>query len=533
MSVQGSATRAGVTAPFRFPVYRNFWVTTTLSNLGQIGSGAAAAWTMTSLSEAPNFVALVQVFWMMPVMLLALPIGALSDIYDRRLIAITGLLITCLSITAIAIGIAWDAVSPVGLLFLCFAMGAGISLYVPAWQTTIAELVPSDILPSGIALNSLSYNLARVFGPAIVGIVLALAGGVWTFLLSALLISPLLILLLRWQRPVSARPLPPETLTQAMRVAVRYLAHTTFARVILCRTFLVSVMASSIAALMPLITKDVLQGSAATYGLLIGLFGAGTVIGAFLLPQIRSRLRDEFIAGACTMLLSLALFLLSRCHSTAIAGALLVIGGASWTVVTLTGSILTQISSPKWVSGRVLACYHASLSGGLAVGSWLWGMLATYTDLQTAVTVSALGALIVAICGAWLLPFPNLGTKQSQTDADIWEAPPVTAIALDDKSGPIIIEIEYRVDPAIGEEFRETMGQLERMRRSHGVDSWQLLQDISDPRLWYERVVCPTWVEYLRQRHRTTAPEKELMEKVESLIEGGAPSRVVRRLDRR
>src|SRR2546429_5964511 len=165
----------GVAAPLRHLVFRRIWLASLLSNLGLLIQAVGAAWAMTQMTSSADKVALVQTALMLPVMLISMPAGAVADMYDRRIVALVSLSISLSGATALSV-LAWlGLVTPEILLAFCFIVGSGMALFGPAWQSSVSEQVPAETLPSAVALNGISYNIARSFGPAIGGIVVATA----------------------------------------------------------------------------------------------------------------------------------------------------------------------------------------------------------------------------------------------------------------------------------------------------------------------------------------------------------------------
>src|SRR6202051_208844 len=215
----------GVTAPLRHPVFRRIWLASLLSNFGLLIKGAGAAWAMTQMTSSADKVALVQTALMLPIMLISMPAGAIADMYDRRIVALVSLSIALAGATALSV-LAWlGRVTPEILLAFCFIVGSGMALFGPAWQSSVSEQVPPETLPSAVALNGISYNIARSFGPAIGGIVVATAGAVAAFAAHAVLYIPLLVVLFRWRRTSEPSRLPREQLSRAIVSGVRSIAH--------------------------------------------------------------------------------------------------------------------------------------------------------------------------------------------------------------------------------------------------------------------------------------------------------------------
>src|SRR5262252_5104847 len=265
----------GITAPLRHVVFRRIWLASLLSNLGLLIQAVGAAWAMTQMTASADKVALVQTALMLPVMLIAMPAGAVADMYDRRVVALISLTISLTGATALTVLTWLGHINPQILLALCFVVGSGMALFGPAWQSSVSEQVPAETLPSAVALNGISYNIARSFGPAIGGIVVATAGAVAAFAANALLYLPLFVVLFLWRRVTEPSRLPRERLNRAIVSGVRYIANSPPIKIVLARTFLTGLIGGSVSALMPLVARDLLHGGAQTYGIMLGAFGMG------------------------------------------------------------------------------------------------------------------------------------------------------------------------------------------------------------------------------------------------------------------
>src|SRR5437773_5653083 len=226
----------GITAPLRYTVFRRIWLASLLSNLGLLIQGVGAAWAMTQMAASADKVALVQTALMLPVMLISMPAGAVADMYDRRIVAMLSLSISLVGATALTLLTWFGHINPQILLALCFVVGCDMALFGPAWQSSVSEQVPAETLPAAVALNGISYNIARSFGPAIGGIVVAAAGAVAAFAANAILYLPLLVVLFLWRRTSEPSRLPRERLNRATVSGVRYIANSPSIRIVQATT---------------------------------------------------------------------------------------------------------------------------------------------------------------------------------------------------------------------------------------------------------------------------------------------------------
>jgi MFS family permease len=518
----------GVTAPLRHPVFRRIWLASLLSNLGLLIQGVGAAWAMTQMTSSADKVALVQTALMLPIMLISMPAGAIADMYDRRIVALLSLSIALVGATALSV-LAWfGLVTPQILLTFCFIVGSGMALFGPAWQSSVSEQVPSETLPSAVALNGISYNIARSFGPAIGGIVVATAGAVAAFAANAALYIPLLVVLFLWRRTSEPSRLPRERLNRAIVSGVRYIANSPSIRIVLARTLATGLVGGSVSALMPLVARDLLHGGAQTYGIMLGAFGMGAVIGALNITALRRRLSGESAIRACTLSMAGAIAAVALSRQPVLTAAALVVAGAVWMAAIALFNIGVQLSAPRWVAGRSLAAFQASIAGGVAIGSWGWGRLTDAAGVEAALLVSAALMFALPLLGLWLR-MPPVGARNE--DAEVL-ADPEVRLSLTGRSGPLVVEIEYRVDQESARAFHNVMQEVQLSRQRNGAYGWSIARDIADPELWTERYHCPTWLDYLRQRNRSTQSERALHQRAMDFHLGPDPVRVRRMLER-
>jgi MFS family permease len=518
----------GVAAPLRHVVFRRIWLASLLSNLGLLIQAVGAAWAMTQMTSDADKVALVQTALMLPVMLISMPAGAIADMYDRRIVALVSLSISLSGATALTV-LAWfGLITPNSLLALCFVVGSGMALFGPAWQSSVSEQVPAETLPSAVALNGISYNIARSFGPAIGGIVVATAGAVAAFASNALLYLPLLVVLFLWNRTSEPSRLPRERLNRAIVSGVRYIANSPSIRIVLARTLVTGLIGGSVSALMPLVARDLLHGGAQTYGIMLGAFGMGAVIGALNIGEIRQRLSGESAIRACALSMGGAIAAVALSREPVLTAAALVVAGAVWMLAVALFNIGVQLSAPRWVAGRSLAAFQASIAGGIAIGSWGWGHLTNVAGVETALLVSAGLMLASPLLGLWL-GMPRVGARNEDAE-DL--ADPEVRLSLTGRSGPLVVEIEYRVAQDNARAFHNVMQDVQLSRQRNGAYGWSVARDIADPELWTERYHCPTWLDYLRQRNRATQSERALHLQAIAFHIGPDPVRIRRMLER-
>lgn len=429
------ASADSITAPLRHMTFRRIWLASVLANLGALIRSVGAAWAMTQMTSSADKVALVQTALMLPVMLISAPAGAIADMHDRRIVTLVSVGIALAGATALT-ALAWlGLITPNLLLVLCFVVGSGMALMDPAWQSSVSEQVPLESLPAAVALNSISYNIARSVGPAIGGIVVATGGAVATFALNALLYFPLILALFLWKRISEPSRLPPEKLRRAIVSGVRYIINAPSIKIILVRTTVMGLIGGGIIALMPLVARDLLHGAAQTYGMILSAFGLGAVLGALNITEIRKRMSGEAAVRACALSMGGAITAVALSGSPVLTAIALFLAGAAWMIAWALFNIGVQLSAPRWVAGRSLAAYQAAGSGGIAVGSWAWGYLADLSGVQTTLLISAGLMLVSPFFGLWQrMPRINAREQDAETLAD-----PDVRLQLTGRSGPLVL----------------------------------------------------------------------------------------------
>lgn len=524
-----STGRSGAFAPLRVKTFRRIWLASLFTNFGHLILGVGAAWEMTQLSSDPSMVALVQTALMLPLMLVALPAGAIADMFDRRKIAMGGLAFAALASAALTTLAFLGLTTPWLLLGFCVLIGVGMALFSPSWQASIIEQVPEADLPAAIGLGSISYNVARSFGPALGGLIVVAFGAKAAFGLNAAFFLPLIVAFFFWRRVHTPSRLPPERIDRAIVSGGRYALHSPLIRTVLARAMLFGLTSAAYVALGPLVARDLLHGDAATYGIMLGATGIGAVLGALMLSDLRERLSAETAVRIFTLATGLGIVAVAFSSNLIVTcAAYFVIGLSNMTTVSLL-NVGVQLSSPRWVTARALSLYSSALTGGLAIGAFVWGVATAELGLTMALLLSALAVLASTLVG-YILPLQDDRLVDSESVGIATEVE--VALALTMRSGPVTIEIEYDVDPDQARVFYAAAQKLQRIRKRNGGFGWTISRDIADPSLWVERYQCPTWGDYLRMRDRYTQAELDLQAQVDTFNRSGRGMRVRRFLER-
>lgn len=519
----------GAFAPLRERTFRHIWTASLFSNFGQLFLGVGAQWEMTRLTTSPSMVALVQTALMIPLMLVTLPAGAIADMFDRRRIAMSGLAFSMVSAAVLATITFLGLTTPWVLLAFCVLIGGGVALFSPSWQASIPEQVSRGHLPAAVALGTISYNVARSFGPALGGVIVVLYGVKAVFGMTSLLYLPLLVAFFFWQRRHVPSRLPPERIDRAILTGARYALHAPAVRTALLRVAIFGFTTATASVLAPLIAKDLLAGNAATFGILLGAQGVGAVAGALFVSQIRERISTEWALRLFALGTGIALVAIGFSHSLVLSCiAFLVVGACNILTVAML-NVTVQLSAPRWVTARALSLFSSAITAGVGIGAWAWGVVAGAHDVAFALVASGIAVGASALLG---LVLPVAKDSEADTDSvEIGHAPEV-ALALTLRSGPVVVEIDYDVDPERAREFYEVMTQVRRSRKRIGAFDWTIARDIENPALWTERYHCPTWGDYLRMRGRYTQPDFDVQAQADAFNRTRPARRVRRRLER-
>jgi MFS family permease len=501
-----TAAAGSAWSPLRNALFRSLWLATIVANIGTWMQDVGAGWLMTSLSSSPAMVALVEAAGSLPVMLLALPAGALADILDRRRLLL-GIQVYYLVVTGVlAVLTAFGFTTPWILLAFTFAIGIGTALEMPAWSAIVPELVPPEDLPAAIALNSIAINVSRAIGPAIAGVLVA-AIGVWlVFALNAVSCFAILWALWRWKRPRRTSTLPAERFVSAIRVGMRFVLHTRSLQAVLIRGMAFFLFAASTWSLFPVIVRRELGRGPEVYGFLLTCIGIGAVSGALALPWVRARFRrDVQVAGASVLYASAALALASV-QNLALLGIAMLAIGVAWIAILSALQVAAQLTLPEWVRARGLAAFVMVFMGGMTLGSILWGQVAARVGIPEALAIAA-GGMLAAIALTWR--FKLVDKARDFAPSMAW-APPVLAETPQPDAGPVMVTIEYRVDAAKRKEFVAAMQHVREMRKRNGAYFWELFHNSADPTLYVEVFMDESWTEHLRQHERVSVADREI-----------------------
>ncbi|KWV55302.1 MFS transporter [Rhizobium altiplani] len=523
MSSNEETASTGLLAPLKNSTFRSIFLASQLSSLGWRVQTVALSWLMATVSTSDVLVALVQASSTLPAFFLAVFFGAIADNYSRRMVMIVGQSLMMAASAMLTILMALGTTDPWMILAFSFLDGCGIALSDPAWRASIGDILERRHLPAAVTLLNVGFNTVRSVGPALGGIIVAAFGPLVTFALTTLgFVAPLTALWCnKWKIQTSS--LPREPLMTALYDGLRFTAISSEIKSTIVRGTLFGFASISTLALLPLVARDILKGGPVGYGIMMAGFGAGALLVGLVNPTLRRTLTQEWLVVLACTACAICEFSLALTSSLAVATVCLAIGGAGWVTAWSGFGVNVQLASPRWIVGRTISIYSAFTYGGIAGGSWTWGVIVQNYSLSLALAWSAVATLAVAALGL-MLPISNRSESELEPSGSF--SVPAIALDLKPRSGPILVTTEYRIPEENMDLFLEVMQKRRYAKSRVGARQWTLTRDVQEPSRWMETYRTPTWTDYHRLHHRLTAADKELDDKIVTLNAATTPPRI-------
>lgn len=517
--------RAFESSPLRGAVFRNFYVGSIGAALGYTMQATISAWLMATLTTSALMVALVQSASTAPTLMFGLVAGTLADIVDRhRLIMVTQVLL-CVASLILGAAALMGIIGPSSLLLLTFLVGAGFTFYLPAQQASINEMVPRSELARAVALGSVAFNVARAVGPALAGAIAAAMSSGSALVVGAFFFVPMFVAMRRAGRREAALPGVPERLLSGVMSGLRFVRHSAPMRALIVRNLAFSVCASAFWALLPVIARDQLKLDAGGFGLLSASFGIGAIGGAFAIPGQLQRQSMNRVVTSGGHLWAMAILIIAVTDTPAFALLGAFCGGMAWVYVFASLSSGTQSSAPGWVRARAVSMNLVATQGCLAVGSAFWGAVASGVGTRWALGASATAVIVLQ----W---FYRRVRVEMGREVDVVPGAQLPELVIAGEpspdDGPVLIQIEYRIDDANRNAFLKAIKKLGPTRRRNGATSWRVFRDLGEEGRFVERYVIASWAEYVRLRSRMTMADSHLQQHVAELQRSDVPIRVSR-----
>jgi len=510
--------------PFRHKAFKILWFAIVASNIGTSLHNIGAAWLMTSLAPSPIMVALLPTATSLSIFLLALPAGAFAQIIDRRkLLLVTQYFMLTVAAILSVLSITEITNSSILLIFT-FLLGMGAAISMPSMLGVFLGLVQKSEARHTITLNGVAINIGLAVGPTLGGFIVASTGSWLAFGINAASFVGVITFLHRWKPAEQHNVLPPEHVVGAIRTGLRYVRHSPLVHALFVRDIAFAISSSALMALLPLFSRQTLGFDSTGFGFLVGSVGLGAIIGGFVvLPKLPKSWSIEKRFIGAIILFSFTLIVLAYQRDFILLCLTMIGSGISQIIIMSSLNFSAYKSAPRWVGTRILSVHVLTLQGSMAVGSVLWGSVGEIVGISTAFLFAAvgLGAGLVT-----MIRFPLPASKEIDMTPSMHWPVPQTVIEPAPDDGPVLITVDYKIDPNRADEFVTEMKKLQKIRLRDGAISWDLYHDPADPRHYMEIGISESWTEHMRQHERVTIPDKEIEERVRAFHIGDKPPTV-------
>ena len=400
-AASGDGTLATAFRSFRHRNYRLWFVGQLVAVFGMWTLSTAQGFLAYELTGSAALLGYLSVASGLPSWLLMLFGGLAADRFSRRGILVVTQSASAMLAVILVVLTFTGAVRPWHILVLAALSGTVVAFDAPARQAIVLELVVRDDLVNAIALNSTMFNLGTALGPAFGGLLYALLGPGACFTVGVLTPLATVSALLSMRLTLHAAPVQSVAQLSDLVEGVQYTRHHREIRAVIVVVSTVTMFGFSVFTLFPAWAVEILAGGAQTNGLLQSARGVGSVISAFAIAAVGSRLRfrgGPLIAAVAALPASIALFALARSTLVAMA-ALVAVGGLMIAVYNIANSLVQTLVEDR-MRGRVMGIYSLTFFGFLPVGGFLIGELADRLGLVAAVWLNV-GALAVAAAWIW------------------------------------------------------------------------------------------------------------------------------------
>lgn len=498
--------------PMAHHLFVLIWSLANLGNLGAEMRNTATAWLMTSLNPSPLMVSMIQVANTLPIVLFALPAGAMADIIDRsKIIKVTQI---WMMLTVFIMGILYwiNHLSGELLIILILLQSMGAALGAPAWDPMMSEAVPRTELRQAVLINAVTSNLIRAVGPVLAGLIIVQLGPSAVFFSSVCTYLFVLIALRYWKTEKRSTQLPPETVVSGMTAGLKYVKHSPILHSLFLRTFWFVFPGSALWALLPLITRSRFSSSPIFYGILLSCTGLGAIAGNVTLKKLRMHLSLEKIVAIDSAIFGIAMMILVYSKRLPLVMLALVMAGAAWLTDISSINSGVQTNIPAWVRARATAVNILINCASIGIGSFLWGLIASIAGTS----ISLLIAALILLLSSPLYLYFGLRWEEHIDVSQLQRKPRAEPKDIKINQGPVLVTVEYRIDPGKQSDFLHAVHKLRRLRLRDGAIQWGIFRDITDTSRHIEFFLVKSWVDHLRLHARITVADMEIEEFVSS-----------------
>ena len=373
--------------------FRDFFSANLFFNLCIVMLLLGISWTMTSLTDSPVLISLVQTMMSLPFVFLSIPAGVATDAVGHRSVLIVAqcwllAVLTLMGVIALADG--WDF-TPALLLAMTFLVGAGVVAQQTAWKPFMQDLVPKNALVEAISFNALSTDFGRAVGPILGGYLMGVFGPAVVLFTGA--VSQLAMIVTVRTAPGRRPSDAAGTASRSLREAWRLVRQSRDLYGPMIRCALLMAPCGGLLGLLPLEAKENIQTGPIGYGGLLAALGIGTAAGGALMPVLRRRVPFGVLTTAALAVFALAVIGISQWDSMLLDAIFLLFVGLSWSLLSIAHQFAVQFAAPETARGVMNSFYALVLQGSLAAGSVLFGALAHTTGVSRAILIAGMIAM--------------------------------------------------------------------------------------------------------------------------------------------
>jgi MFS family permease len=386
--------------------FGTFWIASLLSSIGTWAQQVAEPWLLLSVGASSFLIGLDAFAMNAPVWLLTLIGGVLADRADRRRVItlMQSIQMLCPLIIVVLL-LTTGTVRPALIVALSLVVGITDALSMPSFQSIVPTIVARAQIGRGLALNATQFNLSRILGPAIAGVLMASVGVVACFALSAASYLPFIAIAL-WILPRGIRA--PRTAEahdgQGLLGGLKVVLAEPTLRSALLTVLATSLLCGPLLTFIPVLIRTDFNGTAGHFSTAVGAFGVGGLLGALVMLGIPPGLDRRRVSAGLALGYGLVLVLIALQRAFWALPALMLLAGAAMTVSNTAANALLQSTAPSNLLGRASSLFMLALRGGLALGSLLTGLAVEGLGIRHALLLNGILAVLtqLLIGGTWL-----------------------------------------------------------------------------------------------------------------------------------
>ncbi|MBP2831101.1 MFS transporter [Aquimarina sp. U1-2] len=511
-------------SPYKNTFFLLFVIATFISNTGTWLFTVGSSWLMTELDSSALMVSLVQTATLIPLFILAIPTGALGDIYNQKKIIIISQSLLIVNTLIFAYLVYLDKASVSLLLIFTFLNGVGAAFSRPVLAALTPQLVQKKHLRTAVNLTGIAYNLSRALGPILAGSLITLFAIDMPFWLDAISFGAVVIVIAFWKYEKPKDSLPDQKLSWAMRDSIRFLRYTPALYHSIIRAILFFFPTSALWALLPLVAKEQFSGTADLYGYLLGAAGLGAVTSVLFSNYITKKLGSSKLTFIVSALLGASIFLIGFTGSIYVALAFCFIAGICWQLAFTSVMTSTHHALPKWFGARGMAYFLMAMSGSMGIGSAVWGGLVDFTSLQYGLYGAGVAS---AVIGFLAMKFP-LDMAKDGNFKMATDLPELSISREKDNGGWVMVLITYEVDENYKEKSIEKIKKIRNKRYRSGAVKWKLFQSSENENHLVESYYEISIEQLLIHQNQVTKYDRESEKDLNQWIEDNG-GRIVRK----